>query len=615
MKLVEAYRLEKRIAMLERSIGRGGAPSIAMNMWKFLSDNGPSTVDDITAGLGPRYSNKPTLQSYLDAGLITKNGDRYAANPDYEWDDVGKISSPYRLNIADAQLPTDNGEVAAEEPSQKDASSTQDRPGRGRQRAVKANLFSRKFDEVKAAVDSGIDVNSVNATGKTALQFAIMSDKQDSAEIVKYLIQHGAALTKYSNGKPLIVEALNRGGNPEIIEALMKAGADVYNYYKNKRVYEWVVDAEYKGSLLPFAMLSDVPMYVDDLMETFIKFKNVFGSNKVEEFLDKMMDLILNEHADDSLSAYIDDALIMEISSGGSGSIDKSVILNKLKKAKIWSNAIVSAIHWNQVERLLPLMEMAHNENWRLVDVSESQFASLALTFVGTSNSDRLLNTKFISDIITPEAIRQLGSSNLFSSRLINLAGRIQSVKILDSIAKSRIELTPSDVSDIIYILASRNTVPTREFSRAACKLIRKSLKRFTINNADLGFIAGCNNEYLIEFLIESDYGEKLSSDRFRHSSVCKNALEKAGYTIGSYYDSNSGKQYSYFDVDKIATGIIRDESDGVFRAILKQYPDIVNEPKIQNVLDDNRYADNFTARFVNQVRSELSGGKPKYDF
>ena len=59
---------------------------------------------------------------------------------------------------------------------------------------VKANLFSKEFEEVKAAVDEGQDVNQINGRGQTPLLFAADSKDGNNSDIIEYLLTHGADL-------------------------------------------------------------------------------------------------------------------------------------------------------------------------------------------------------------------------------------------------------------------------------------------------------------------------------------------------------------------------------------------------------------------------------------
>lgn len=628
MKLVEAYRLEKKIAMLERSVGRGG-PSIAMNMWKFLSDNGPSTIADIEAGLGSRYSNGPTIKSYLDAGLITKQGDRYAANPDYEWDDVGKIERP-GLSLKDIKAAIDNGEIVSDEDLPDD--DVPEKPQRQpRARAVKANIFSRKFDEVKAAVDSGVDVNSQNASGKTALQYALMSDKPDTAKIVKYLLDHNASLDNYATGKPLIFEAI-KNNNHEAAEALIEHGVNVIEQmYKNKTVYDQIITYGYTGDLKPFAAYdSNTYSYFYDMqMHAMLAdaYNGGLNESKVLEFIDKMMDLIINKSSDNLFYNNFSDTLKLELSVN-KNDISKSVILSKLAKAKLWSRAFKGISDLNE---LYSLIEKAYNEKWKLVDCNQGEFNEMAINTASSAGVNKF-DSDMIVEMLTPSAIESASSTNKhFIYNLVSVAAfkqRNSATKILSSIAKSKTVIDTETIDRVIRYLASRNNPSEKEFTKAGCRLLGAALKNNymsakSLSTYTLKFIAECNNEYFIEFLVENGFGERLSADRIATyaSEECKKVLKEHGFEVGTKAFDFDKDNRDDWNIRHIVRGIIEDESDREFRSLLKTQPELLDDPRIAQTANDPKYRNSFTAKLIQRAiadREEAKNNdasKPKYDF
>ena len=90
-------KLEARVArleklMTEKSVGRGSEPSNAMKVWSLLRDNGPMTRQQIQgSGLSATATAGASLKFFVDNGLLIKNGDKFSANLDYKWDDIGVI--------------------------------------------------------------------------------------------------------------------------------------------------------------------------------------------------------------------------------------------------------------------------------------------------------------------------------------------------------------------------------------------------------------------------------------------------------------------------------------------------------------------------------------------
>ena len=189
--LLEKYKLQKRLEVIEsliaeRSVGRGGEPSNAMKVWQLLTDNGPMTKQQIqNSGLSSTSTATASLNFYVANNLLTKTGDRFAANPDYAWDDVGVIPRTAQQelmnSLRDAPIVNDEDEIPVE-PTTKNRTTRKPRV-----KEVKQNLFSRKYDEVKAAIDAGQDCRVANDNGVTPLVYACRDTKNQSAEIVKLL--------------------------------------------------------------------------------------------------------------------------------------------------------------------------------------------------------------------------------------------------------------------------------------------------------------------------------------------------------------------------------------------------------------------------------------------
>lgn len=89
------YSLDKRIRRLEKLIYeknaiRSHAPSKAFLIWKFLSKHNGATVDVIKDTF-PEEQNTITtvLNDCVAEGIINIVGNKYFANKNYNWDDLG----------------------------------------------------------------------------------------------------------------------------------------------------------------------------------------------------------------------------------------------------------------------------------------------------------------------------------------------------------------------------------------------------------------------------------------------------------------------------------------------------------------------------------------------
>lgn len=245
--LLESYKLYKRLNKLEslvyeKTVSRGD-DSRAYKIWKYLRDEGPKTRPEIRDHFG---WTTPIVDMEAEQ-CVFKNGNRYSANLDYNWEDVGVIPRTAAQELAnqvnDSNMETvDDDEVA---PARVSARRTR-QPRSPRSREVKPNLFSRKFDEVKAAVDAGADVNQRNDTGKTPLQVACSDKNGKSYDIVKLLLDHGALPWLFGGRKPNIYALLDGGDTKSILEF---ANAITRNNYEGIPDLEDLIlgDASYKG--------------------------------------------------------------------------------------------------------------------------------------------------------------------------------------------------------------------------------------------------------------------------------------------------------------------------------------------------------------------------------
>ena len=227
--------LLRRVAKLERliyekSVGRGGEPSNAMKVWQLLTNNGPMTRQQIqSSGLSATATAGASLNFYVDHDLLTKNGNLFAANPDYAWDDIGVIPRTAQQelmnSIRNAQDLPDSSII--EEPQTRRRNTNRE-PRQRQARQVKQNLFSRKYDEVKAAIDAGQDCTAANEKGVTPIMYACRDPKGDSGAIVELLINNGANVDDYDGNKKIIFNAIKHSNHSHL-----KACSHLHMLFKN----------------------------------------------------------------------------------------------------------------------------------------------------------------------------------------------------------------------------------------------------------------------------------------------------------------------------------------------------------------------------------------------
>lgn len=89
------------------------------------------------------------------------------------------------------------------------------------------DIFSTDLETVKAAVDAGVDINTVDKLGDTPLMTA--ADNGNARNVVKFLISKGADVNKQNKlGSTALLYAVNsEAANAYVIDDLIQAGADV----------------------------------------------------------------------------------------------------------------------------------------------------------------------------------------------------------------------------------------------------------------------------------------------------------------------------------------------------------------------------------------------------
>ena len=101
------------------------------------------------------------------------------------------------------------------------------------------------LEKVKSLVRNGIDVNSSNAQGWTALTNAVCNQH---LSVVKFLVEHGADVNHTNvNGTTVLMYAKNKvigTKNYQVLNYLLNKGADPYQRdYKNHwSIFEYIAE-------------------------------------------------------------------------------------------------------------------------------------------------------------------------------------------------------------------------------------------------------------------------------------------------------------------------------------------------------------------------------------
>lgn len=164
----------------ERKIGRGGVESNAYIIWKFLVDNGPSTSKQIK-DFFPANKRNSIASMLVDCermDCIFRRGDKFEANLDYEWDDVGVIR-PSLSDLKNAE-PMDEPEDKQEELDIDDITIDE-----------LAEAIGEHFDKTSAASVASL---VVERTTSNKIYYTVEFDNHDDVMKLTVKVSNGAVL-------------------------------------------------------------------------------------------------------------------------------------------------------------------------------------------------------------------------------------------------------------------------------------------------------------------------------------------------------------------------------------------------------------------------------------
>lgn len=618
MSLLHKYRkeklLEKRLSRLERviverSIGKNSEPSKAYRIWDYLMNNGPTSVADLKRVLPDDITR--AINFFAKNDLLVKNGDMVSANADYAWDDVGVIP-----RTAEQEVLNDIGNKL-----NSTSTDSSDSPTPARRRAVKANLFSRKIEEVKAAIDAGQDVNQTNDKGQTPLLYACGS-KTDTGPIVELLLENGADPTITKNGdRSQCISLAIKNKNISVIKALALGGVALYNIYKNTDCYlcalaDYLDEATFSKVLdKHFSSSTRLYMYIlNSIVITAFRrygiiilakilnicFSNVGKGYDLDQFIPNLPN-IGSYIIPDELCEEILDICIKN------GCVPNCVGMQN--DYNLWSkNRYISKMLFDTVNDVC-------SGKLKLYDGSSEYFN--IIDFISNKYGWTIDN---IADILTQSVIDR--QSARWGWRYINRADESDKIKLLRKFKFKR--LPQLDFSTYILPLLNTNN---KELIRA----LFKQTRLYIIGNIDhyisnglASYITGIKNKYFFECLLDLDdsgyIGNKLahfcSRSAYRtNSQVCIDALAEAGYDLNNAeIDYNKVKNNNLL-INDIIDHINDDTMSTNTRRTIEADPSILANSRIQDALnkaDD----DNTTARQIRTMydRWAATAEKDKYD-
>lgn len=616
--LLEKYKLQKRLEVIEsliaeRSIGRGGEPSNAMKVWQLLTDNGPMTKQQIqSSGLSSTATATASLNFYVANNLLTKVGDRFAANPDYAWDDVGVIPRTAQQELMNSlrDAPIVNGEDEIPVETTSKARTTR----QSRVKEVKQNLFSRKYDEVKAAIDAGQDCRVANDNGVTPLVYACRDTKNQSADIVKLLLDHGANPNDLDGKRPVIFTALEKR-NYDVVKELASHGADLDIFYKHVIPIAYAI---YNG-------------VTDDTLLALVKPKAIEIGGRWSLILEEISDRHLKGSISDSLYNAIVDKMFDGVSTDTlyrfvSGKVitselnqDVMTITNKFTSRgelppidPFWewwhSDKDVKALN-----NYYKLLVRAANGELKVREAGKFfSYCDGVCEALGKPND-------FAFKFITDEWLRN-ASLNSLKAVVINC---IEAKETNTLIKVAKIKPERLNASLIVTYLAMSDA--DNKVTAAVCRILNSCLRKSStaLSESAIEKVRNTKNAYLVEYLFDRGfadyilYGIRDAENSSELSPTVRSVVKNLGIQTKDWSDDNVRRQADDSKrrdekIDLIVLKIETDEWNSACEHYVTNDPSILLDERIQKALDDNN---NVTSRQLKQRIARMPKDTDKYDF
>ena len=621
--LLEKYKLQKRLEVIEsliaeRSIGRGGEPSNAMKVWQLLTDNGPMTRQQIqSSGLSATATATASLNFYVANNLLTKTGDRFAANPDYSWDDVGVIPRTAQQelmnSLRDAPIVNGEDEIPVETTSK---ARTKREPRQSRVKEVKQSLFSRKYDEVKAAIDAGQDCRIANDNGVTPLVYACRDKKNQSADIVKLLLDHGANPNDLDGKRPVIFTALENR-DYDVVKELASHGADLDTFYNH------VIPIVY-------AINSGV---TDDTLLALVKPKAIEIGGRWSLILKEISD----RHLRGSISDSLYDAIIDKMFDGVSTDTLYRFVSSKIITDEFSEDIMTVANKFTSRGELPPIdpfWEWDSDQDDKDVKALNNYYNVLVRAANGELKvreagkffaycygiCDALGKPNdFVFKFITDEWLRQANPNSLKSVVISCIDAK--DTNTLIKVAKIKPERLNASV--IVNYLAMSNA--DNKVTAAACRILNSCLRKSStaLSESAIDNVRKTKNAYLVEYLFDRGfadyilYGIRDAENSSELSPTVRSVIKDLGIETKDFRDDNVRRQADDSrrrdeKIDLIVLKIETDEWDTQCERYITNDPSILLDERVQKALDDNN---NITSRQLKQRIARMPKDTDKYDF
>lgn len=615
MKLVDKYKLDRKVAKLERlyverTMGRGNEPSKAYIIWKHLIDNGDKTVDQLKSEL-PKDITK-YINFFADNGLLNKNGNNVSANADYAWDDVGVIPRTAQQELMNdlrnaPDISSLDSDDTAEEPSA---------PTRAtRARRVKANIFSKKPEEVKAALDEGVDVNTKDDKGRTPLMVACIARKGDTGAVIKLLLDNGANPNEKCPVRPAVVCTVMYGNKDGVI-ALANAGANLAVRGKDDRALMFSI---IESGLFSTNEVNN--MITEDYIKELNKRSDLYSGN-----LTSLLGFGYNKL--DNATSYVNHLVDVTVKALGKESAARR--LHPDLDSTYWS-LTADALERNGVAILFDdssyyVKKISNNKQIadKIYDLAEKvsngsitafNLAGLCKAVVAICNEYNK-SPSILSDILTQSSFDAFNAKDqwvmlqsvIYTERYFGG----NSSALVQCLTKLKFKAPESeDVSDVIstFCREARNYSPSDLLVRLVCRKLRPYTN--LLRTYDFYTIAQSTNYRFIDAMVDAGIGEDLAKESIM-SDVCRSVLRSNDIITNNTQQSNDAKL-----VRSIVHHIANDTMSTSVRQAINENPAILDNDKIQDALNDPANEHSVTARQLKRQYDQwaaLPENKKKYD-
>lgn len=619
--LLEKYKLQKRLEVIEsliaeRSLGRGGEPSNAMKVWQLLTDNGPMTKQQIqSSGLSATATATASLNFYVANNLLTKTGDRFAANPDYAWDDVGVIPRTAQQelmnSLRDAPIVDDEDEIPVETATK---GRTKIEPRQPRVKEAKQNLFSRKYDEVKAAIDAGQDCRIANDNGVTPLVYACRDKKNQSANIVKLLLDHGANPNDLDGKRPVIFTALENR-DYDVVKELASHGADL--------------DVFYKGMIpIVYAINNGV---TDDTLLALVKPKAI----EIGGRWSLVLGLISDRHLEGNISDSLYNAIVDKMFDGVSTDTLYRFVSGKIITSELNQDVMTVTNKFTSRGELPPIdpfWEWGHsykdvkalNNYYKLLvraangELKVREAGKFLAYCDGVCDALGKPND-FAFKFITDEWLRQANPNSLKSVVISCIDAK--DTNTLIKVAKIKPERL--NASLIVNYLAMSDA--DNKVTAAACRILNSCLRKSStaLSESAIDNVRKTKNAYLVEYLFDRGfadyilYGIRDAENSSELSQTVRSVIKDLGiqtkdWSIGSVRRQYDNSRRRDAMIDSIVIKIETDEWDRECERYVTNDPSVLLDERIQKALDNNN---NVTSRQLKQRIARMPKDTDTYDF